>query len=185
MPATTTPQVELQTTKGHDLHFTLAESRLFASVAIVAMVIGIGSFLGGVFGAAYTWDQAAAQDVTTPDDARFPEVPVRGPLSMWAQSEIITKHQLERTGGLYFAQMDREVPQVDGSGEPVVGEDGEPVMVPNEARNSWMGATTLTTALGLGVVAYMLSALAMAMGLVVFGLGFALHKLRTARLELT
>jgi hypothetical protein len=43
-------------------------------VAILAMVIGIGSMLGGI-------------TVVTPDDAILPDVPVRGPLSMYAQSE--------------------------------------------------------------------------------------------------
>ena len=55
----------------------------------------------------YTWNQAAAENITTPDDAIFPEVPVRGPLSMYAQSDIITHHQLDSTGGLRYAAMPR------------------------------------------------------------------------------
>lgn len=145
--------------------------RLFTTIAVFAMVVGAVSVLGGLGGAVYTYQQAAAQDVTTPDDALLPEVPVRGPLSMWAQSDIITQHQLDRTEGLYFAQMPREVPVVDEAGEPVMG--------PSEARASWFDATTLTTSLGLGILAYAFSAFAFAVGLVLLALGFVVLRLRS------
>lgn len=155
--------------------------RLFTAIAVFAMVVGAVSVLGGLAGATYTYQQAAAQDVTTPEDAVLPEVPVRGPLSMWAQSEIITTHQLDRTDGRYFAQMERMVPQLDEAGEPVLDEAGEPVMVPNEARASWLDATTLTTSLGLGILAYAFSAFAVAAGLVMLALGAVVLHLRKAQ----
>ncbi len=155
------------------------KSRLFTFIAIFAIILGAGSMLGGLSGAIYTWDQAADQNVTTPDDAVFAEVPVRGPLSMWAQTDIITHHQLDRTGGQYYAEMDREVQATDEAGEPVFDEAGEAVMVPNEARASWMGATTLTTSLSLGIMAYALSAFALLVGAFMIALGFGFLKLRT------
>lgn len=159
----------------------LRTHRIITIVAIAAMIIGLGSVLGGIGGAVYTYDQAAAQQITTPDDARFPEVPVRGPLSMWAQSDIITHHQLESTDGLYYAQMERMVPAVDeATGEPVLDEAGEPVMVPNEARASWVTATALTTSLNLGLMAYALAAFAIVVGLTLTGTGYALYRLRDA-----
>lgn len=161
------------------LHLSI-NTRLFAAVALFAMTVGAIAFLGGVAGAVYTWDQAADQNITTPDDAVFPEVPVRGPLSMWAQSDIITEHQLASTDGLYFAEMERMVPQLDEGGEPVLDEAGEPVLVPNEARASWMTATTLTTSLGLGMLAYGVSAFAIFVGLTLLAVGFALLRLRKA-----
>ena len=164
-----------------ELRLTLATKKLFTVVAVFAMVVGAVSVLGGLGGAVYTYQQAAVQDITTPDDAVFAEVAVRGPLSMWAQSDIITHHQLDRTGGLYFAQMEREVPLVDEAGEPVLDEAGEPVMGPNEARASWLDATTLTTSLGLGMLAYGLSAFAVAAGLVMLALGFVVLKLEKAQ----
>jgi hypothetical protein len=78
--------------------------------AILSLAVGFGSVVGGIFGTWYTWDQAVAQDVTTPEDAAIPETPVRGPFTMWAQSDIITHHQLDNTEGLYYAQMPREIP---------------------------------------------------------------------------
>lgn len=145
---------------------------------ILAMAVGIGAMAGGVFGAWFTWDQAVAQDVVTPDDAVIPETPVRGPFTMWAQADIITHHQLEGTDGLYYAQMDRMVPAVDENGEAVLDENGEAVMVPNEARASWLNATTLTTALSLGIVSYALAAFAFVTGLTLVAVGFVFLHIR-------
>jgi hypothetical protein len=152
--------------------------RVLAIAGIVALVVGIGSVAGGVFGAWYTYDQAAAQNVVTPDDAAIPETAVRGPFTMWAQSDIITHHQLENTDGLYYAEMDREVPQLDEAGQPVLDENGEQVMVPNEARASWINATALTTALGLGIVSYALSAFAIFVGVALALAGYAFLHIR-------
>ena len=151
---------------------------LLLTAAILSLVVGFGSMIGGTFGAWYTWDQAVAQDVVTPDDAVIPETPVRGPFTMWAQADIITQHQLDGTDGLYYAQMDRFVPQLDESGNPVLDEAGEVVMVPNAARASWFNATTLTTALSLGVISYALSAFAFAVGLTLVFSGFVFLYIR-------
>jgi hypothetical protein len=161
---------------------TLTRSKTVAVVAILAMVVGIGSMLGGIGGAIFTWQQAAVENITTPDDARIAEAPVRGPLTMWAQADIITHHQLDRTEGLRYAEMDRMVPAVDEAGEPVIGEDGEPVMVPNETRLSWIDATSLTTVLNLGIMAYALAAFAFVVGATLFGIGLVLHQLRRSAL---
>jgi hypothetical protein len=141
--------------------------------AVLSLAVGFGSFVGGIFGAWYTYDHAVAQDVTTPEDAAIPNTPVRGPFTMWAQSDIITQHQLENTEGLYYAQMPREVPAVDESGAAVLDENGEQVMVPNEARASWINATALTTALGLGIVAF-----AVVIGLTLMFTGFVFLHIR-------
>lgn len=154
--------------------------RLLAIVGILSVVVGIGAFAGGVFGAFYTWNQAVSENIVTPDDAVFPQVPVRGPMSMWAQADIIEHHQLDSTEGLRYSEMPRQVPSVDEAGNPVLGEDGEPVMVPNAARASWINATTLTTALNLGLLAYALSALALVVGITMVASGVTFLSLRKA-----
>jgi hypothetical protein len=98
---------------------------------------------------------------------------------MWAQADIITHHQLENTEGLYYSQMDRTVPQLDENGEVVLDENGEAVMVPNEARASWLDATTLTTALSVGILSYALAGLAVAVGLTLVFVGFVFLKIRS------
>ncbi|MFA9446619.1 hypothetical protein [Egicoccus sp. AB-alg6-2] len=164
----TTPAVELQ----------LRPNRLFTLVAIAAIIVGAFSAIGGIGGAVYTYRTAAVENITTPDDAVFAEVPVRGPLSMWAQSDIITHHQLDRTEGLRYAEMERMIPQLDENGDVVLDEAGEPVMVENAARMSWINATALTTVLGLGILSYAFSAFALAVGTVLIGLGLVVLKLR-------
>ena len=153
-------------------------SRLLLFAGIMAIVVGIGSAGGAIFGAWYTYDQAVTQNVVTPDDAVIPETPVRGPFTMWAQADIITHHQLESTGGLYYAEMERTVPQLDENGEAVLDENGEAVMVPNEARASWLNATTLTTTLGLGIVSYALAAFAFMVGLTLIVVGYTFLRIR-------
>jgi len=157
---------------------TGAPSLLFTVVAFAAIIIGAFSAIGGLGGAIYTYNTAAVENITTPDDAVFAEVPVRGPLSLWAQSDIITTHQLDRTGGLRYAEMERQIPAVDEAGQPVLDEAGEPVMVENAARMSWINATALTTVLGLGILSYAFSAFALAVGVIMVGLGLVTLKLR-------
>jgi hypothetical protein len=157
---------------------TPKKSVMLMSAGILAMVVGFGAMTGASLGAWYTWDQAVAQDVVTPDDAAIPETAVRGPFTMWAQADIITHHQLDRTGGLYYSQMDRVVPAVDESGRQVIDENGETVMVPNEARAAWLDATALTTALSLGIVSYALAVFAFVTGLTLVVTGFVFLHIR-------
>ena len=158
----------------------LARRRLLMVVGILTLVVGIGSFAGGAFGAVYTWNQATAENITTPDDAIFPEVPLRGPLSMYAQADIIEHHQLDTTEGLRYSEMERQVASVDDAGNPVIGEDGEPVMVANAARASWISATSLITALNVGLLAYALAAFAMVVGITMIASGVTFLSLRKA-----
>lgn len=152
-------------------------NRLFAVVAILAIVVGLGSVAGGLGGMVYTWQNAAVENITTPGDAVRPGIDVRGPISMWVQADIIEKHQLARTDGLRFAEMPRQIQRVDEDGNPMVNEAGEPVMGPNVARDSWVNATSLMTVLNLGLMAYMLSLFAIVMGATVAGLGWVVLRL--------
>ena len=154
-----------------------SRNRLFAVVALVAIVVGLGSVLGGLGGMVYTWQSAAVENINTPSDAVIADTAVRGPFTMWAQADIITKHQLNRTEGLRYAEMPGRIPQLDEAGQPVIGDDGQPVLVPNAARASWINATALTTVLNMGLMAYMLSLFAIVMGATVAGLGWVVLRL--------
>jgi hypothetical protein len=71
---------------------------------------------------------------------------------------------------------------VDEAGEAVLDEAGDPVMGPNEDRLSWIDATSLTTVLNMGIMAYALAAFAIVVGLTLFGLGGIVYKLRRSAL---
>ena len=53
-------------------------------------------------------------------------------------------------------------------------------MVPNAARASWITATSLMTALNLGLVAYALSAFALVVGIALIASGVTFLSLRKA-----
>ncbi|MDP3984864.1 MAG: hypothetical protein Q8Q52_07685 [Acidimicrobiia bacterium] len=99
---------------------------------------------------------------------------------MYAQADIIEHHQLDSTDGLRYAEMPRQVPQLDEAGPAVIGDDGEPVMVSNPARAGWITATTLTAALNVGLLAYALSALAVVIGVTLITTGMTFPSLRNA-----
>ncbi len=151
--------------------------RSFVIAAVLAIVVGLGSVLGGLVGMVYTWQTAAKENITTPDDAPIAGESVDGPLSLWSQAAIIEHHQLDRTGGLRYSEMPRTVPQVDADGNAVLDEAGQPVEVPNQARLSWIDATALITVLNLGLMAYALSLFAIVMGAAVAGLGWVVLRL--------
>ena len=121
-------------------------SRLLLVAGIMAIVVGVGSAAGGTFGAWYTYDQAVAQNVVTPDDAVIPETPVRGPFTMWARPTSSPTISSRTPVACTTPKWSGTVPQLDENGEAVLDENGEAVMVPNEARASWLLRHHTTTA---------------------------------------
>ena len=131
-------------------------------VAIIAGLVLVG---GGVWGIAFTYTNVARENITTPDDASIPGVPVRGPFTLKAQADIIRVHALRLTEGKTFAEMPRQIPKLDVEGKPILDKDGEPAMTANTARDIWITATTLITALNLGLFAYAFSAVVLLFGI--------------------
>lgn len=132
---------------------------------VLAILLGIAVTIGGSSGVVFTYQSISREKIVTTEDSAIPNKPVRDPMTMKAQADVIRKHTLEATKNQTYAQMPREVAQVDASGSAVLDKDGKPVMVPNALRNMWVTATTLTTALNLGIVAYLVSGLAIVFGL--------------------
>ena len=135
--------------------------------SFLAIIVGLVLVGSGVWGIAFTYTNVARENITTPDDASIPDVPVRGPFTLKAQADIIRVHTLRMTEGKTFAEMPRQIPKLDVEGKPILDKDGKPAMTANTARDIWITATTLITALNLGIFAYAFSA-------VVFLLGFFL-----------
>lgn len=135
--------------------------RKLASVG--AIVLGIML----VVGAAGTWyvvsDTLTQEQITTPDDACLPGRQVRGPFTAYCQAKVIEKHTLESTGGLTYAQLDREDP----------------------LRATAMNSAFLQSSLFTSVVAFGVAAMAAGMGVifVLIGLGIRDVAVRTPELE--
>jgi hypothetical protein len=146
--------------------------------SILAIVAGIIMLIGGAWGIIFTYKNVARENITTPGDASIPNTPVRGPLTLRSQAEIIRTHVLRTTGGKTYAEMPQKVPKVDQSGSPVIDDSGQVIMVPNEARNIWVTATTLITALNLAIVTYVFSGLILLFGLISIWTGIIFRGLK-------
>ena len=123
--------------------------RKLASVA--SIVLGVLMIVGG----AATWFTVRAeldeQNIVTPDDACLPERKVTGPFTAYCEAEVIDKHAREATGGLTYAELEREDPR----------------------RETAMNASFLRASLYTSIVAFGVAAMAAAMGLlfILIGLG--------------
>jgi len=140
--------------------------KLLRLSALLGFVAGIILIAGGVWAMCFTYKNITAENIVTPADSIVPNKPVAGPLTLRAQAEVIRKHTLASTGGKTYAEMPRQIEKVDANGRPVLDSSGKPVMVPNTARDIWITATTLITALNLGVLTYVFSALIILFGLI-------------------
>lgn len=140
--------------------------KLLRFSSILAVIVGIMLVIGGVWGIVFTHKNVVQEKIITPADSSLPGRLVDGPRTLKAQADIIRHHTLAATGGKTYAEMPREVPKLDANGKPVLDEKGTQVMVPNTARDLWVTATTLTTALNLGIITYAFSALVILFGLV-------------------
>ncbi len=138
--------------------------RLLRVSSGLAIGAGVLLVMGGLWGITFTYKNIAQEKIVTPADASITEKPVRGPFTLKAQSDVIRHHTLEATGGKTFAQMPKQIPKLDKNGQQILGEDGKPVMTANTARDIWITATTLTTALNLGILTYMFSGLIILLG---------------------
>lgn len=145
--------------------------------SVLAIIAGIVLVIGGVWGIAFTYKNISQEKIVTPADASIPEKPVRGPFTLKAQADIIREHTLESTNGKTFAEMPRQIAKVDQNGQPLLGTDGKPVMMANTARDIWITATTLTTALNLGIMTYVFSGLILLLGCISIWTGIVFHAL--------
>jgi hypothetical protein len=140
--------------------------KLLIVSSVLAVVVGVVLMIAGAWGIMFTYQNVEREKIVTPEDATIPNAAVRDPLTLKAEADIIRKHTLEATEGKTYAEMPREVPKLDSSGSAVLDKDGKPLMQPNQARNLWITATTLTTALNLGIVTYVFSASVILFGLI-------------------
>lgn len=132
----------------------------------LAIIAGILMFLGGFWGIVFTYQNVSREKIITPLDASIPNKKVVGPLTLKSQSDVIRKHTLNNTNGKTYAEMPKQIEKLDSNGNILYDQDGKPILIPNENRNIWITATTLTTALHLGIVTYVFSGLIVIFGLI-------------------
>jgi hypothetical protein len=122
------------------------------TAVITSVILGIVLILGGVTTWIIVSTTLADQKISVADDADcLAGDDVNGPVSAYCQASIIEKHTLETTGGLTYAELDREDP----------------------LRQVAMNSAFLQSSLFTSVVAFGVAGMAILMGIVfiLIGLG--------------
>jgi hypothetical protein len=119
--------------------------------SIASIILGVLMVIGGVATWIVVSDTLSDQQIVTADDACLPGRTVAGPFTAYCEATVIEQHALEATGGLYYAEMDREDP-----------------LRATAATASFLQASLFTSVLAFGV-----AAMAVGMGtiFVLIGLG--------------
>jgi hypothetical protein len=122
------------------------------SAYVMSLIVGIVLVLGGIGTWIVVSNTLANQNNTGSDDADcLAGDEVDGPFSAFCQARVIEKHTLESTGGLTYAELDREDP----------------------LRETAMNSAFLQSSLFTSVVAFGVAGMAILMGIVfvLIGLG--------------
>ena len=121
------------------------------AASIASILLGTLLVLGGVATWIVVSTTLADQNIVTPDDACLPGRQVIGPFTAYCQADIIEQHTLESTGGMTYAELDREDP----------------------LRETAMNSSFLQASLFTSILAFGVSAMAVAMGIlfILIGLG--------------
>jgi hypothetical protein len=128
-------------------------SRLLRILGIIVIVAGGILMISGVVTWIVVQTQLADENITVSDDAaRFQGEKVDGPLTAYAQADVIEKHALEASGGLTYAELDRDDP----------------------VRDTVMDASFLRASLFTSVVAFGIAVMAFGIGVLFVILGIAL-----------
>lgn len=141
----------------------------------LSLFVGVILVVGGAWGIYFTHKNIVQENIITPEDASIPNTLVEGPLTLKSQADIIRHHTLKITSDQTYAEMPKQVEKLDSNKSPVLDNSGNPVLVANDARNIWITATTLTTALNLGIITYAFSGIVALLGLILIWVGIVLH----------
>lgn len=149
--------------------------KLIKFSSIFFIIISVLMVLGGAFGIIFTYKNINQEMIVTPEDASLPNKKVSGPMTIKSEIDIIRHHTLLITSQKTFAQMDRFVQKKDSFGNVVLDSSGKPEMVENSARNIWITATTLITALSLAIISYAFFIFVILCGFIFFLIGIILR----------
>lgn len=156
---------------------------------VVLIAFGIGAIYMGVDGRSTVRDSLRQEQITigSTDDpvvaqfaSKYADQQVTTGDQARAFAQVIRGHTLKITGGLTYAQMGRFVSADDPKGmagtsdEAAALKDEQGSPVPNAARNTWVTATALSTALNTSYMAEQTALFGIVVGiaLLLSGIGF-------------
>ena len=150
-------------------------------------IVGILSIIAGlimIIAGAITWgvvtSQLKAENITVPGDSEFmggayAGKQVGGPLSAYAQADIINVHALDGSGGETYATLGTLAREAREAGDEAKAEEY------TAQRTSMMNASFLRSSLFSSVIAYGVAALVMGLGLLFGLIGWALTTINNRR----
>jgi hypothetical protein len=129
-------------------------------LGILTIVAGIVLAISGAFAWGAVQVNLAQENITVSSDSpRWADAPVDGPFTAYQEAEMINQHYLESTGGLTYAEIDRDDP----------------------LRQVAMNASFLRASLFASVVSFGVAAMAMGLGVVMLMVGTAISSLAGRR----
>jgi hypothetical protein len=135
-------------------------SKLVRVLGILVIAAGVILIVAGVFTWIVVQTQLDDENITVSEDAdRFAGESVDGPFTAYAEADVIEEHALEASGGLTYAELDRDDP----------------------VRETVMTASFLRSSLFTSIVAFGVAFMAAGLGVVLILIGIALIKLAAQR----
>lgn len=133
---------------------SLRKGAMRKTAYITSVVLGLILIVGGVTTWVIVSSTLGEQNITVSDDASCAAGDdVNGPWSAYCEAQIIDEHALEATGGLTYAELDREDP----------------------LRQTAMNASFLRASLFTSVVAFGVAGMAILMGIVFMLIGLGMR----------
>lgn len=175
VPAQSRPGARTLPSEGTHFMSTSKALGIVKLTGLLTLVAGIVMIVAG----GVTWgmvsSQLRAEHITVSDDAPFAVgATVAGPISAFAQAEVINKHALAATEGKTYAELGALVNAARDAGDEELATELQ------GQRTTIMNGSFLRASLFTSVVAFGVAALVMGLGLVLVLVGISLSRLAAA-----
>lgn len=147
------------------------------TIGIVSIIAGIVMIVAGAFTYGMVSSQLAAERITVPQDSSFlggafRGKQVTGPLSAYAQAEIINTHAMKLSEGNTYAELGALATKAKEAGDTAQADKY------TETRATVMNGSFLRASLFSSVIAFGVAALVIGLGLIIGLIGWALTTIR-------
>jgi hypothetical protein len=131
------------------------------TASVASIVLGVLMVIGGIATWIVVANTLSDQNIVTSDDACLPGRSVADPFTAYCEAKVIETHTLEATGGLTYAELDREDP----------------------LRETAATSSFLQSSLFTSVVAFGVAAMAVGMGLIFILIGLGIRDVAQRMIE--
>lgn len=151
-------------------------------VGILSIIAGLVMIVAGILTWGTVTSQLKAENITVPGDSTFmggayAGKPVTGPLSAYAQADIINYHALEGSDGKTYAELGALARKAKEAGDEAAAEEY------TAQRTTVMNASFLRASLFTSVVSYGVAALVIGLGFLFALIGWAFTTIKPAVAE--